>query len=1024
MIEKITTHAQLNTNVWQKVIYNKKSKNISNIKTLNNAVVVNGLHANKINSIKQNTIAAACTANDTKSKVVTSKSNISSTLPPTKDHTNQKQIKIESTKKLNLNKSLISSTSQAQIVGNSHRQRNLIRQIKRAHRHLLTSGGNDNNNGKKHQTAVLATLKSEKTKSSVVNCQNTNSWYSAKLLTQQQRLQQQKKKLKQQNFEKNAHSVGRNKSKQVQVQVQTTTKAGYKKQHKGKQRKQQAREIEIGTTVCSEDSVISSRWNSIEEQLDLLDKLLYYCDDDGYEQNQQYYCQYSSVDYDNFDGAYYDDSYKSDYSEMSQSDTQSTISSTSGAGSASSTPSPLVPTSLRRRGHQNHPRFQGTRRPTVPNVKEILEALYRGDSQGVLSNIRAQQQQQQQDGSETDTISTLDETGSQELELESCTKSNLSLPLTESITNSICSNSPTPTDDSSMLDEGVVTAQLPTTNSNTPILKSGRTKVKREKGEKGERGEKVDRSEKKKKSRRDKNKRASACPSDDTGKDYLTNPDEGIANDEDDQSAEWAKLRCTSEAAEIVAEREIRRNKRCADYPGLAFGRSIFSSDTMMKFNIIRNELHNIMKTQLKRAESEVAALNRRIQLLEEDLERSEERLGSATAKLSEASQAADESERARKILENRALSDEERMDALENQLKEARFLAEEADKKYDEVARKLAMVEADLERAEERAEQGENKIVELEEELRVVGNNLKSLEVSEEKANQREEEYKNQIKTLNTRLKEAEARAEFAERSVQKLQKEVDRLEDELIIEKEHYAIIGDSLDAAFVDLMGMEPDYNDRNPKPPTPKLPTPTPEEIAAAEEAAAVARAAAEAAERGETEATLIVGAVEGAAISDVVGEVGVAVELVIKEPTPPPPPPPPFEYAIDLPPEGAEVPYVKNFEGIDIIIPETEVKVELVEGSLAVEVTPVPQENQVLTVEAAVTEASTTTTAVADVATAVSNQSGATAETAVVVTATVTTEATVVESAPTTEATTSEPAPVVEPTLTSTETSST
>lgn len=40
----------------------------------------------------------------------------------------------------------------------------------------------------------------------------------------------------------------------------------------------------------------------------------------------------------------------------------------------------------------------------------------------------------------------------------------------------------------------------------------------------------------------------------------------------------------------------------------------------------------------------------------------------------------------ARKILENRSLADEERMDALENQLKEARFLAEEADKKYDEV--------------------------------------------------------------------------------------------------------------------------------------------------------------------------------------------------------------------------------------------------------------------------------------------------------------------------------------------------
>ena len=39
-----------------------------------------------------------------------------------------------------------------------------------------------------------------------------------------------------------------------------------------------------------------------------------------------------------------------------------------------------------------------------------------------------------------------------------------------------------------------------------------------------------------------------------------------------------------------------------------------------------------------------------------------------------------------RKGLENRSLSDEERMEALENQLKDARFLAEEADRKYDEV--------------------------------------------------------------------------------------------------------------------------------------------------------------------------------------------------------------------------------------------------------------------------------------------------------------------------------------------------
>merc|ERR1712157_599609 len=97
----------------------------------------------------------------------------------------------------------------------------------------------------------------------------------------------------------------------------------------------------------------------------------------------------------------------------------------------------------------------------------------------------------------------------------------------------------------------------------------------------------------------------------------------------------------------------------------------------------------------------------------------------------------------------------------------------------------------SDLEKAEERADTGETKILELEEELRVVANNLKSLEVAEEKANARESSYKGQIKTLTAKLKQAEARAEFAEKSVMKLQAEVDRLEDELISEQEKFKAI-----------------------------------------------------------------------------------------------------------------------------------------------------------------------------------------------------------------------------------------
>jgi len=44
--------------------------------------------------------------------------------------------------------------------------------------------------------------------------------------------------------------------------------------------------------------------------------------------------------------------------------------------------------------------------------------------------------------------------------------------------------------------------------------------------------------------------------------------------------------------------------------------------------------------------------------------------------------------------------------------------------------------------------------------------------------ASKKEESFSTQLRTLTAKCKEAEARAEFAERSVTKLQKEVDRLE------------------------------------------------------------------------------------------------------------------------------------------------------------------------------------------------------------------------------------------------------
>ena len=84
--------------------------------------------------------------------------------------------------------------------------------------------------------------------------------------------------------------------------------------------------------------------------------------------------------------------------------------------------------------------------------------------------------------------------------------------------------------------------------------------------------------------------------------DTTATDDDNNVTFETEEETQLASLRCPSERTELVSEREQRRRKRCSDYPGFAFGfGSVFGSDTMMKFSIIRNELHNVINGQLKR---------------------------------------------------------------------------------------------------------------------------------------------------------------------------------------------------------------------------------------------------------------------------------------------------------------------------------------------------------------------------------------------------------------------------------------
>merc|ERR1712158_342346 len=82
---------------------------------------------------------------------------------------------------------------------------------------------------------------------------------------------------------------------------------------------------------------------------------------------------------------------------------------------------------------------------------------------------------------------------------------------------------------------------------------------------------------------------------------------------------------------------------------------------------------------------------------------------------------------------------------------------------------------------------------------LRMIGENLKALEVAEEKAQQREEEYKKQIRTLSEKFKNAEARAEYGEKTVQKQNLRVDSIMFDLVAEKMKTQNVNDELDQTF---------------------------------------------------------------------------------------------------------------------------------------------------------------------------------------------------------------------------------
>lgn len=201
-------------------------------------------------------------------------------------------------------------------------------------------------------------------------------------------------------------------------------------------------------------------------------------------------------------------------------------------------------------------------------------------------------------------------------------------------------------------------------------------------------------------------------------------------------------------------------------------------------------------------AEQQVQALVRRIQLLEEESKRVTDRLAETLDKLTQTETEFESNERARKVLDARALSDEEKLELQDAQLMEARSLAEEADRKFDEMDRKLRMVENDYERVGDRAEQFEAKCHEFEIQIKTSNDRLKELEEITMKNSAREDILEKQIHETTENLSNTEDRAEFSERTVEKLEKTIDGLDDALYQEKKHFQEISLKIDAMLGDM------------------------------------------------------------------------------------------------------------------------------------------------------------------------------------------------------------------------------
>merc|ERR1711962_1637650 len=206
---------------------------------------------------------------------------------------------------------------------------------------------------------------------------------------------------------------------------------------------------------------------------------------------------------------------------------------------------------------------------------------------------------------------------------------------------------------------------------------------------------------------------------------------------------------------------------------------------------------------QFKEVERDVSALTRRIMLMEEEDKKSAETLCATVTKLAMTSKAADNVLKTIKVVEGTCLNNEVTIEELDKNLRATIKMASDNEQKLDELSRKLGVQEAELKRAVDRAELAEKSLKGIEEELESVGENMKQLEKSAEKALAREEKLVDKIYNLQQKYKITEAKFEYGEMNITKLNQRIDDIEDEIYREKLKIKKSSDEMGETFDDML-----------------------------------------------------------------------------------------------------------------------------------------------------------------------------------------------------------------------------